>query len=219
MRSLKLAALFAAALFIWVNDVEAKEKGDWVVRAGATYIDPKSNNGSLVIPELDLDSTIRVDSATMLTFDGTYMITNNLGVELLAALPFKHDISVDGLGKVGSTKHLPPTLSAVYHFNTSGQFQPYVGAGVNWTIFFDESESGVLDTLDADLSLDDSWGLAAVVGIDIMLTETMFLNGNIRYMDIDSDVKITVPGGPNLVVRATAEIDPWVYAINIGWVF
>ena len=219
MRSLKLAALFAAVMLIWVNDVEAKEKGDWIVRAGVSYIDPKSNNGSLVIPELDLDSTIRVDSAAMLTFDGTYMITDNFGVELLAALPFKHDISVDGLGEVGSTKHLPPTLSAVYHFNTSGKWQPYVGAGVNWTIFFDENEKGVLDDLDANLKLKDSWGLAAVVGIDVMLTDTMFINGNIRYMDIDSDVKITVPGDPDLVVRSTAKIDPLVYAINIGWIF
>ena len=220
MRSLKLAALFAAVMLIWVNDVEAKEKGDWVVRAGVSYIDPKSDNGSLVIPELDLDSTIRVDSATMLTFDGTYMITNNFGVELLAALPFKHDISVDGLGEVGSTKHLPPTLSAVYHFNTAGRWQPYIGAGVNWTIFFDESEKGVLDDLDASLKLKDSWGLAAVVGIDVMLTDTMFINGNIRYMDIDSDVKITVPGDDaDLVVKTTANIDPLVYAINIGWVF
>lgn len=220
MRLLKLAALFAAAMLIWVNDVEAKEKGDWIVRAGVTHIDPKSNNGSLVIPELELDSTVRVDSATMMTFDGTYMITDNFGVELLAALPFKHDIKVDGLGKVGSAKHLPPTLSGVYHFNTSGKWQPYVGAGVNWTIFFDEKESGVLDDLDASLKLKDSWGLAGVVGIDVMLTDTMFINGNIRYMDIDSDVKITVPGETSdLVAKTTAKVDPWIYAINIGWVF
>lgn len=218
MRLLKLAALFAAVMVIWVNDVEAKEKGDWVVRAGVSYIDPKSNNGS--IDELDVG--LVVDSAAMLTFDGTYMFTDNFGLELLAALPFKHDISIDDgmdTAKVASVKHLPPTLSAVWHFNSAGKVQPYVGAGINWTIFFDEKEKGLLDELDANLKLKNSLGLAAVVGLDVMLTESMFINGNIRYMDIDSDATITIPGDPNTVLETTAKIDPWVYAINIGWIF
>ena len=217
MRSLKLVALFAAAMLIWANDVAAKEKGDWIIRAGSSYIDPKSDNGS--IDELGVD--LKVGGAGMFTFDGTYMITDNFGIELLAALPFKHDIKIDdgtGSSKVATVKHLPPTLSAVYHFNTQGKFQPYVGAGVNWTIFFDESEKGVLDDLDASLKLENSLGLAAVFGLDLMLTERMFLNGNIRYMDIDSDAKITIPGATDTVIKTTAKIDPWVYTINIGWV-
>jgi outer membrane protein len=218
MRSLKLASLFAAVMLIWVTDVQAREAGDWVIRAGVSHIDPKSTNGS--IGELGVD--VVVDSASMLTFDGTYMFSDNFGLELLAALPFKHDVNIDDgtdSAKVATVKHLPPTLSGVWNFNPQGKLQPYVGLGVNWTIFFDESEKGLLDDLDASLKLKNSLGFAAVVGLDVMLTERMFLNGNIRYMDIDSDVKITVPGDPNLVVRATAEIDPWVYAINIGWVF
>jgi outer membrane protein len=218
MRSLKLAALFAAVMLVWVNDVEAKEKGDWIIRAGVTYIDPKSDNGTLVVDPLDFEGTIRVDSATMLTFDGTYMFSDNFGLEVLAALPFKHDISVDGLGEVASVKHLPPTVSGVWNFNPSGTWQPYVGLGVNWTIFFDESEKGFLEDNDASLKLSNSLGFAAVFGLDVMLTERMFLNGNIRYMDIESDAKITIPGETDLVVKTTAKIDPWIYAINIGWV-
>ena len=192
MRSLKLAALLAAAMLIWVNDVEAKEKGDWIIRAGVSYIDPASDNGS--IDELGVD--LEVDSASMLTFDGTYMFSDNFGLELLAALPFKHDISIDDgtdSAKVASVKHLPPTLSGVWHFNTQGTWQPYVGLGVNWTIFFDESEKGLLEDLDASLKLKNSLGFAAVLGVDVMLTERMFINGNIRYMDIESDAKITIP--------------------------
>ncbi len=217
MRSIKLVALLAATMLLWANDVTAKEKGDWIIRAGASYIDPKSDNGS--INELGVD--VVVDSAAMLTFDGTYMLTNNLGIELLAALPFEHDVKIDdgtNSAKVATVKHLPPTLSVVYHFNTQGKFQPYVGAGVNWTIFFDESEKGLLNDLDASLSLENSLGLAGVFGIDIMLTDRMFLNGNIRYMDIESDAKITVPGPTTTVLKPTVKIDPWVYAINIGWV-
>jgi len=203
-------------MLIWANDVAAKEKGDWIIRAGVSHIDPASDNGTLVIPPLNFVGDINVDSGTMMTFDGTYMITDHLGVELLAALPFEHDVSVDGLGKVATVKHLPPTLSAVYHFNTQGKLQPYVGAGVNWTIFFDESEKGTLNDLDASLNLGNSLGLAAVVGIDIMLSERMFLNGNIRYMDIDTDAKISIPNVGS--VKPKVKIDPMVYAINIGWV-
>ena len=216
MRSPKRAVLSTAVIVFLITSVfsltaVAKEAGDWIVRAGITYIDPKSDNGTVPgEPPIELD----VGSATMLTFDGTYMITSNFGIELLAALPFKHDIygeSDSERQKLATVKQLPPTLSAVYHFNTQGKFQPYVGAGVNWTIFFDENEKNDLDDLDVSLKLTNSLGLAAVFGIDVALTEKMFLNGNIRYMDIDTDVKLD---GTKV---ATATIDPWVYAINIGW--
>lgn len=215
MRLIRFAAVAAAAAALWANTALATEAGDWIVRAGVSYIVPKSDNGTIPgdgdeTPDIGVD----VDDAAMLTFDGTYMITRNFGVELLAALPFTHDV----YGKVGSqkvklasVKHLPPTLSGVWRFNSDGKFQPYVGAGVNWTIFFDEKEKGPLDDPDVSLKLDNSVGLAAVAGVDIALTEKMFLNGNIRYMDIDTDVKV------NGVKVVTAKVDPWVYAINIGW--
>ncbi len=210
MQSLRLAALLAAAALLLISNVAtAKEAGNWIVRAGVTHIAPKSDNGTVPgDPAIDLD----VSTATQLTFDGTYMVTNNFGIELLAALPFKHDID----GQVGDTtvelasvKHLPPTLSAVYHFNTSGRWQPYLGAGVNWTIFFDEKEKDALG--DASLKLTNSLGFAAVAGLDIALTERFYLNGNIRWMNIESDVKL------DGVEVTKAKIDPLIYAINIGW--
>jgi len=211
MQSSKLAALFAAAILVLANSAVAKEAGDWLIRAGVTHISPKSDNGSL---DADPDIGIDVGSATMMTFDGTRMITDNWAVELLAALPFKHDVHLDdgdSRAKVATVKHLPPTLSAQYHFNPAGKFQPYVGAGINWTIFFDETGKGPLEGV--DLKLTNSLGLAAVVGIDIPLSESVFLNANIRYMDIDTDVK--VDGSK----AAKATIDPWVYGLNLGWRF
>lgn len=209
MRSTKLITICAATLLISTQAVQAKEAGDWIIRAGISHVAPKSDNGSI-----DSDPTLEIDvkSASMLTFDGTYMITGNFGVELLAALPFKHDVYLDDgstRAKVATVKHLPPTLSAVYHFNSTGKFQPYVGAGVNWTIFFDETAKGPIE--DTDIKLSNSLGLAAVVGIDFALTEHMFLNGNIRYMNIEGDLKA------DGVKVAKAKVDPWVYAINIGW--
>lgn len=77
-----------------------------------------------------------LDSDTQLGLNFAYMLTDQLGVELLAATPFSHDIGTKGLGglKLGSVKHLPPTLSLVYYpLDSKSAFQPYVGAGINYT--------------------------------------------------------------------------------------
>jgi outer membrane protein len=214
MRVIKLTALAAASALLCANAALATEAGDWIIRAGVSDVVPKSDNGTIAADPGDPSIKVEVDDAVMLTFDGTYMVTDNFGVELLAALPFEHDIYGKTAGakvKLATVKQLPPTLSAVWRFNSAGKLQPYVGAGVNWTLFFDEKEKGPLDDPDVNLKLDNSLGLAAVFGVDVFLTEKMFLNGNIRYMDIDTDVKVN---GDKVL---TAKVDPWVYAINIGW--
>ena len=139
-------------------------------------------------------------------------------MELLAAYPFEHDIKVDGLGKVGKTKHLPPTLSLQYHFLPDATFQPYVGAGINYTLFFDDEADGTLDALDGDLSIEDnSFGWAAQVGADWMLTDKWFLNADLRYIAIDTKAKVTIPGVGS--IKEDVDIDPWVYGINVGFKF
>ena len=177
----------------------AVEKGDWLVRFGASSVAPKSSNHEVV----------NVDSATSFTFNFAYMMTSNLSVELLAAYPFEHDINLNADGsKVGSTKHLPPTLSVQYHFVPGNKFKPYIGAGINYTNFFSEKTTGALEGL--DLSLDDSWGLAGEIGADIMLGETWLLNLSVRYIDIDTRAKLN---GQSI---GTVSIDPWVYSVNAG---
>ena len=135
--------LCATALLGAVNTAAAFEQGDWLIRFGLSNVDPKSDNSPIV----------SVDSAASATVNFTYMMTNNWAVEVLAAYPFEHDISLVGGPEVGSTKHLPPTVSLQYHFMADRAFQPYVGAGVNYTLFFSEDLYGPL--AGADLSLDD----------------------------------------------------------------
>ena len=137
------------------------------------------------------------------------MMTANWAVEVLAAYPFEHDIAlVDDGSKVGSTKHLPPTVSLQYHFLPDSTFQPYIGAGINYTTFFSEKTYGLLEG--SSLSLDSSWGLAAEVGADFMLGDTWFLNVNVRYIDIETDAKLD--GDP----LGTVAIDPMVYGAHVG---
>ncbi|MET0549304.1 MAG: OmpW family outer membrane protein, partial [Xanthomonas sp.] len=134
-----------------------------------------------------------------------YFIADNLGIEVLAALPFKHEISIAGVGKVGETKHLPPVVSLQYHFNSAGKVSPFVGAGINYTTFFSEKTTGAL--AGSKLKLDDSWGLAAHAGVDIALTDKSALRVDMRWIDIDSKVKVN---GSDL---GTAHIDPLVYGL------
>jgi outer membrane protein len=199
----KRIALCAAALLsaTAVNTAAAFEQGDWLIRFGLSDIDPKSDNSPIV----------SVDSAWGATFNFTYMMTDNWAVEVLAAYPFEHDISLVGGPEVASTEHLPPTVSLQYHFMADSAFQPYVGAGVNYTMFFSEDTYGPL--AGADLSLDDSWGLAYELGADFMLNEKWFLNASFRYIDIETDASV------NGDFLGKVEIDPWVYGAHLGFRF
>jgi outer membrane protein len=181
----------------------AHEGGDWLVKAGVTHIAPKSNNGKI------LDNTYKVDigSSTRPSISLTYMATPNIGVELLGAFPFKHDISVQTLGNIGSTKHLPPTLSVQWHFLPDARIQPYVGVGLNYTTFFSTKSSA------GSLKLDDSWGLAAQVGVDVQLTDRWFMNADLRYIDIQSKAKL------NGQYIGKVQIDPIVATVGIGYRF
>ena len=192
-----------AGLAMIAAPAQAYEKGDMLLRVGAGSVDPKSDNSDVAT----------VDTGTTLIFNGTYFFTPNIALEVLAAAPFSHDVKLAADGsKVGETKHLPPTFSLLYHFNMDGVFHPYLGAGVNYTIFFDEETSGAL--AGTSLELDPSFGLAAQAGADFDLTEKMFLNVAVRWMDIDTDASI-----PELPLDFNVEIDPWVYSIAIGWKF
>ncbi len=191
-----LAALtLSTALVALAAPAMAQNQGDWTVGVGVGYLDPKSDNGTL---SGGLD--VEVDSDTRPIFTVEYFVRDNLGIELLAATPFKHDITLNGSIDAGSVKHLPPTLSLNYHFPTNSVWKPYVGAGLNYTIFFDEELPG--------LELDNSFGIALQAGLDYMVTEKGAVRLNVRWFDIDSDVSL---GGTDI---GTAEIDPWLVGVS-----
>ena len=200
-------AILAIVLVGWSVNVFA-EAGDWLFRIGGSVVAPKSDN--LKIKALD-NTKVEVDDGYSLTFTGAYFLTNNWAIEVLAAAPFKHDIDVGG-ANVAETKHLPPTVSAQYHFIPDGKVRPYVGLGVNYTFLFEEDIDG------ASLELDDSVGLAAQVGIDFDVADNMFINVDVRYIDIESDAELKLPGGGKLDL-GTVEIDPIVAGVHIGWRF
>lgn len=196
-----IVASLAAALSLGAAPAMAQSKGDWTMSIGAHQVAPKSDNGAL------LGGTAKVDVGNDIkpTITGEYFIADNLGIEVLAALPFKHDIDIAGMGRVGSTKHLPPVVSLQYHFNSQGKVSPLLGLGVNYTTFFSEKAGGAL--AGSRLSLDDSWGLAAHAGLDFRIGDRGALRVDVRWMDIDT--KVTLNGAK----AGTVAIDPLAYGV------
>ncbi|KQQ80131.1 hypothetical protein ASF73_02945 [Xanthomonas sp. Leaf131] len=199
MRSTLLLAGLAAS-FASVPAL-AQSKGDWTVAVGAHQVAPTSDNGSLVGGTLDVE----VGKDIKPTFTAEYFIADNLGIEVLAALPFEHDIALRGMGRVGSTKHLPPVISLQYHFNSQGKLSPFVGVGINYTRFFSTDTRGAL--AGSELELDDSWGLALHAGMDYKLSDRGALRVNLRWIDIDTDASLN---GNRI---GTVNIDPLVYGV------
>ena len=199
--------VLAAAGVLAAPAALAQSAGDWTVAVGAHQVNPDSDNGKLAAGTLPLD----IGSSTRPTIAFEYFLRDNLGLEVLAALPFQHDIHIDGLGRVGSSKHLPPTISLQYHFNSQGTVSPLLGVGLNYTTFFSEDTRGAL--AGSKLELDDSFGVALHAGIDFTVGEKGAIRVDVRWMDIDSDVKL------DGVKLGSAKIDPLVYGAAYVWRF
>ncbi|MBB4130997.1 OmpW family outer membrane protein [Xanthomonas sp. 3075] len=199
MRSTLLFAGLAAA-FVSASAL-AQSKGDWTVAVGAHQVAPTSDNGRLVGGTLEVD----VGNDIKPTFTAEYFIADTLGIEVLAALPFEHAITLRGLGRVGSTKHLPPVISLQYHFNRQGKVSPFLGAGINYTRFFSTDTRGAL--AGSRLELGDSWGLAAHAGLDFTLSHRSALRVDLRWIDIDSTARLD---GARI---GTVHIDPLAYGM------
>lgn len=185
-----------------------REQGDIWLRGGTWQIFPKSDNHSIV----------DVDDDQGFGFNISYMFSDDWALEVLGAMPFKHEIRTKGNTPVGSTQHIPPTISVQYHPDLNGPLKPYVGLGLNITLFFDEEIDSAVG-LGTDLDLDTaSFGPAAQLGLDYFFDDRMFINLDVRWADIDIDAKVS--GGPGGTVDlGEVEIDPVVLGINFGWQF
>ncbi|MFO7527381.1 MAG: OmpW family outer membrane protein [Marinobacter sp.] len=242
-RSFKLGVL-GAVVMAAAPMVHAYEAGDFIGRVGVVTVDPDSSSSNLNSNALGVlpGAQVSVDSDTQLGLTVSYMLTAQIAVGVLGATPFKHDIEGDGsilggTGKLGETKHLPPTITLQFFpMPSSSKFQPYAGVGVNYTNFFEEKTTstltGVYDSVatggtggvvaSTDLELDDSFGLAAEIGMDYMITENLGLNAAIWWADIDTDATINAYAADGSRVDSSTldvEIDPWVYMVGISYQF
>ncbi len=238
----------AAALLTLPALALAHESNSWVLRAGAVLVEPDEDSSEVRVKPADIGAVagaeVGVDSNTQLGLTATYKFTDHFGLGILGATPFEHDISgagptLGGIGKLGSTRHLPPTISLEFFpLNPSYPIQPYLGIGINYTTFFHEKTSdrlsdvfqlvadanlgaGAVTVRDVDMKLDDSFGLAAELGIDIMLSERLLLNAAIWHVDIDTKATLTgkTVEGVDIDAKVDVDIDPMVYMISLGYRF
>lgn len=201
-QSIKYVAAGVIAL-VSVNTF-AYEAGDFILRAGVASVQPDESSSGTV--------ELGVASDTQLGITGVYMFSKNVGLEVLASTPFTHDVTSPGLGKVATVKHLPPTVSMQYYFDTGSKFTPYIGAGVNYWWVLESEGEGALSAVDVDV--DDSIGLAFSAGLDYQLTDDLVLNAAVWNIDIDTEVDAAAS-----TLQMDLDIDPWVYMVGLGYKF
>ncbi len=197
---MKHGLLIAAALALLGAPALAQSQGEWTLGLGLHNVNPKSDNGTLAGGTVPTE----IGDNTRPTITGEYFIRDNLGIEVLAALPFKHAIKSNGT-EIGTVKHLPPVVSLQYHFDATPQWKPFVGLGVNFTGFYDAEARGPLSG--ADLRVKNSWGLAAHLGADYWISDRAAIRADLRWIDIDADVLLN---GSKI---GTVEVDPVVVGI------
>jgi len=197
---LKKHIVTAAALaLLTAGSAMAQEfkSGDLLVRARAVHLDSANKDTTGL--------NLSVNNKWIPEVDVTYFVTPNIAAELILTVPQKHTLYAGG-APIGSLRHLPPTLLIQYHFNAAG-IKPYVGAGLNFTRF-----SSVNLPAGVDIQR-NSFGLALQAGVDIPVGKNLYLNFDVKKVQIDTKVSA---GGAEL---GTFNVDPLLFGVGLGWKF
>lgn len=207
--------------FVNAQDNETKEESKsnefkrWQVRLRAVGVAPDESASIGII-----GGDVAISNALIPELDITYFFTENFAAELILGTA-KHDVqainTAAGDLNLGSVWLLPPTLTAQYHFYTSDKkvFKPYIGAGVNYTLFYNVKSGDV-----ADVSYDNALGYAAQLGFDLMLDETFFINVDVKRLFLSTDVSVDASNlAPGLIIPAEVDINPWLVGVGVGMKF
>lgn len=214
MKKIIVATLVATAL---AQPAHA-EAGDVLVRLRGIVVAPNEDSGG-ILPGFPGEG-VSVDNAVAPEVDVTWMASDHIGFELIAATT-KHTASgvsgtTGGIGPLTSTWVLPPTLTVQYHPIARGPVRPYVGVGVNYTLFYSEDPSDALESAvgETRVSMSDSFGWAAQAGVDIDIGRNLFLNLDVKYIDIDSTATLRTANAGTQRVRMN--LDPFVFGVGLG---
>ncbi|SNT00644.1 outer membrane protein [Sphingomonas laterariae] len=215
MRNLIALVLGSAAAIAPPAHAEA---GDVYLRLRGIVVAPNESSGS-ILPAFPGEK-VKVDNSVMPEVDVTWMATDHIGLELIAATT-KHSASgrtgtTGGIGKLASTWVLPPTLTAQYHPIPDGPVRPYIGIGVNYTAFYSEKPSAALEAAvgETRVSMKDSFGWALQAGVDVDLTKKVFVNLDVKYLDIDTTATLRTTAAGTQRVRVS--LDPLVFGVGLG---
>lgn len=175
----------------------------WQVRVRAIGVVPDesstvniggdANVGNALVPELDI----------------SYFFTKNIAAELILGTA-RHKLSHSAAGDLGKVWILPPTLTLQYHFTPDQKFSPYVGAGLNYSMFYSEKAAAGF----TDLKVDGGVGYALQAGFDYWLDDRWGLNLDVKKIWLDVDAKLN-----NGTVRADVDLDPWIFGAGVSYRF
>lgn len=204
MKKHAIAAALLGTVLCSAAMAQQVSEGPWMVRARAVHLD-SSNSDSTGLG-------LAINDKWMPEVDITYFFNKNVAMELILTVPQKQKITSNG-AQIGSLKHLPPTLTAQYHFTDLGAFKPYLGAGVNYTRFssvrFDPAVDAALNP-----SVDkNSFGWALQAGVDIPLSKNLYLNVDVKKVQIKTDVSSF--GGK----VGEFKVNPVLFGVGLGWRF
>jgi outer membrane protein len=197
-------ALSLAAMGVATSQAMAQES-PWLVRGRVVNISPANDSDRL--GGVGAPDRITVSKKTIPEFDVTYFFTPNIAAELILTYPQKHDVYLDG-ASIGTFKHLPPTLSAQYHFAPNASVSPYLGAGVNYTNISQVKLLAGKGSLESN-----SFGLSLQAGVDFKIDKNWSINIDVKKVQIRSDVKVS---GAKV---SAVKVDPVLVGLGLGYRF
>ena len=215
--------LFLALATALMGTTALADTNPWQLRGRVLGVFP-DESADLSIAGAALPGDVDIDSGYVPELDITYFFTENVAAELILGVT-PHDVTAVNVGGVagnnvnlGDVTLLPPTLTVQYHFQNESRMTPYVGAGVNYTLFFDENAGPVAD----DIDYDASFGFALQAGLDVDLDGEpggWLFNLDVKKIWINTDVTVDLTTALGATVKADVDINPTVVGVGFGYKF
>ncbi len=202
MKKTALSTIIALSLSSTAFAADDFKAGDFMIRVRALGVVPQESS------DMNITAKVKVDNSVVPELDFTYFFTSNVSAELIAAVT-PHDVKTNTGVDAGNAWLLPPTLTLQYHFTQCPLAKPYIGAGVNYTHFFNE-DAGALNAV----KYKDSVGGALQAGVDIPIQGNWYANIDVKKIFINTTAKFSPSG-----VRADVNINPWLIGVGIGYKF
>lgn len=218
---LATTAVVAIASTAQAQEFKGIKAGDIVVRARGVWVAP-SESGDIKNSALGTIGSVKVDNDFIPEVDATYFVTPNIGVNLIAGTS-RHKVTGDtilGSVNVGKVSLLPPVLTVTYHPLSNSQFNPYIGAGINYTLFYREDAANARNAAGLAITGTDyknRFGWALQAGADFYLTDNLLLNVDVKKVFLKTDVNGTTNLGLNWSSKVT--LNPWLVGVGVGYKF
>ena len=216
--------LLIPAVLACAAAAQAQTAGTWMVRGGVTTITPNVNSGDLSAPSL-AGTKASINSSTKVSGGITYMLDNNISIDVPLSVPFQHDISGDGAvagaGKIADVKALPVTVLAQWRFmEPTSTFRPYIGAGITYAAFYGARSTSTLTAITGGspsnpttLSIDSKWAATVQLGGSLAINSSWFVDLNYTYTPLST--RTTLSTGQTQDIK----LDPSSVSLTVGYKF